>query len=75
MNSRPLMVYWASASSGTIFQGLRRVREISLPRTSAVKPGESVSAFHVGEVIGLCWVDLPSRDGHFFAGDAILKRD
>lgn len=38
MNSRPLTVCWTNARSGSIFHGLRMVREIHFPRTSAVKP-------------------------------------
>jgi hypothetical protein len=45
MISRPLIVYWANASIGTIFQGLRSVPDMILPRTSAVKPV-------------VCWVSL-----------------
>lgn len=36
--SRPWTVYWARAIIGSNFQGSRRLREINLPSTSAVKP-------------------------------------
>lgn len=48
-SSRPLLVYWARARMGIIFQGLRMVWWSTLETTSAVNPGVVELAFVSGE--------------------------